>query len=131
LVSNVLGNVPVKRWSERTQEIYIFGGVALTVVAVVFVVASFWGLFREALAIDVLWCAQSLLFLRFEFPNWRIEKESFLRSLLCAICGVAMVFAGFVNVLVEADVLSILVIVLAGLLTVFSVDHCLKLKGRL
>jgi len=78
LVSDVLGNVPVKRWSERIQGIYIFGGVALTVVAVVFVVASFWGLFREALAIDVLWCAQSLLFLRFEFPSWRDERESFL-----------------------------------------------------
>jgi hypothetical protein len=130
LVSNVLGNVPVKRWSERIQDIYLFGGVALTVVAVVFVVASFWGLFREALAIDVLWCAQSLLFLRFEFPSWRDERESFLGPLLHAICGVAMAFAGFLNILVEADVLSILVIVLAGLLTVFSVDHCLKLKGR-
>src|SRR3990170_3632882 len=100
------------------QRIYSLVAVALALVANTLNVAWWMGLFNEVLAIDVLWCAQSLLFLRFEFPSWRDERERFRGPLLIAICGVAMVPAGFLNILFKADVLSILVIVLAGLLTV-------------
>lgn len=120
----------IRSRSEEIRRIYTLGAVLFVLVAIALNLVALWrGFFDEVRAsLELMWCSQSLLFLRYELPGWRDEKEHFLVPLVFAIDGVVMVSAGFLSLLFGDYVLGILVILFTGLLTAFSVDHYFKLK---